>query len=69
MGLPILLGVSRKSMFADIAGDDMRLRDFATSIVSALATQFQSADILRVHDVGATITSIKTTKEILKWTK
>lgn len=69
LGLPILLGVSRKSMFADIAGDDMRLRDFATSIVSALATQFQSADILRVHDVGGTITSIKTTKEILKWTK
>jgi dihydropteroate synthase len=69
LGLPILLGVSRKSMFADFTGDDMQLRDFATATISAIATLSGSADILRVHNVDATITSIKTTNEILKWTK
>lgn len=69
LGLPILLGVSRKSMFADFTGDDMQLRDFATATISAIATLSGGADILRVHNVDATITSIKTTNEILKWTK
>ena len=69
LALPVLLGVSRKSMFAEFAGDDMDLRDVATSVVSAMATMMNSADILRVHNVASTITSIKTAKEILKWTK
>ena len=69
LGLPILLGVSRKSMFAEFTGDDMQLRDVATSVVSAMATMMNLADILRVHNVASTITSIKTAKEILKWTK
>ena len=69
LGLPILLGVSRKSMFAEFTGDDMQLRDVATSVISAMATMMNSADILRVHNVASTITSIKTAKEILKWTK
>lgn len=68
-GYPILLGVSRKSMFAEIAGDNMDMRDCATSTISAIATLMSSADILRVHNVASTITSIKTAKEILKWTK
>ena len=67
--LPILLGVSRKSMFADFTGDNMLLRDFATATISSIATLSRSADILRVHNVDATIASIKTTNEILKWTK
>jgi len=69
LGFPVLLGVSRKSMFAQICGSDMRLRDISTAAVSAFAAAMGSAQILRVHDVAASAAAIKTVLEILKWTK
>ncbi len=68
-GLPILLGVSRKSMFANIASGDMRLRDFSTAVVSAYSALVGDVQILRVHDVAANVVAINTMKEIFKWTK
>lgn len=66
----ILLGVSRKSMFADIAGADFADRDEATSAVSAITTFLHTADILRVHDVKKNLTAIKTALKIKSlWTK
>ncbi len=68
-GIPLLLGVSRKSMFAEIAGENIALRDTATSAVSAFTFFNRSVDILRVHDVSMNIVAMKTFMEILKWTK
>lgn len=59
-GFPILLGVSRKSLFAEICSDDMSARDAATCAVSAYAAARNTCDILRVHSVAANVAAIKT---------
>ena len=62
-GLPILLGVSRKSMFADIAGNSIPMRDVATLAVSVFASR--SCDILRVHDVKSNVLALKTISNLI----
>lgn len=68
---PILLGVSRKSVLADVVGEDIDLRDCATSAVTAFATFERNVDIIRVHDVSKNVATIKTVDRILKakWTR
>ncbi len=68
-GIPLLLGVSRKSMFAEITGNDIELRDVSTAMVSAFTCFSRSVDILRVHNISANIAAMKTFMEIFKWTK
>lgn len=65
----VLLGVSRKSSLASIAGGDPEIRDTATAAVSAVSTFAKSADILRVHDVAKNVAAVRTANEILRWTK
>lgn len=62
LGLPTLLGVSRKSMFAEMCADDFSLRDVATAVVSACVARENSVDILRVHNVAANRVAIQTGK-------
>lgn len=50
-GRPILLGVSRKSLFQDLLGVPVRDRALATAVVTAL-TAGRGAAIHRVHDVA-----------------
>ena len=52
-GLPILAGISRKSMLGAITGRPVAER-LAASIVAALIAAQRGARILRVHDVAAT---------------
>ncbi len=68
---PILLGVSRKSALVNAVGDDIGLRDCATSAITALATFEKSADIIRVHNVSMNLAAIKTAARVseAKWTK
>ncbi len=65
LGYPILLGVSRKSMFSEIAEDSFYLRDIATVTVSAFATISGACDILRVHDVAANVVALKTISKLI----
>jgi dihydropteroate synthase len=51
--LPILVGVSRKSMLGTITGQPVGERQVASVVAALLAAQ-KGAKILRVHDVGAT---------------
>ncbi len=53
LGLPVLLGHSRKRFLGDITGLEVRDRDLPTAVVSALAADKKMA-IVRVHDVPAT---------------
>ncbi|MCG5501544.1 dihydropteroate synthase [Ectothiorhodospira lacustris] len=54
-GLPLLVGVSRKSMIGKMLGDDRPPRERVTgSVAAALLAAQRGARILRVHDVGAT---------------
>ena len=53
LGIPIMAGLSRKSMLGRITGRDAGERVFA-SVAAALVAVRNGADIVRVHDVAAT---------------
>lgn len=52
-GLPILVGVSRKSMLGAVTGRPVEQR-LAASIAGAVMAAVKGAGIIRVHDVAAT---------------
>lgn len=58
LGLPLLAGLSRKSMLGAITGKPVEQR-LAGSLASALAALSRGAKILRVHDVAETADAIK----------
>lgn len=57
-GVPLLVGVSRKSMIGEIIGRPVEQR-MAGSLAAALVALSQGAKILRVHDVAETVDGIK----------
>jgi len=54
LGLPIVVGVSRKSFIGTVAGEPDPSRRVPGSIAAALFAASQGAAILRVHDVAET---------------
>ncbi|NEX61603.1 dihydropteroate synthase [Noviherbaspirillum galbum] len=56
-GLPLLAGMSRKSMIGAVTGKPVEER-MAGSIAAAVIAAERGARILRVHDVGATVDAI-----------
>ncbi|MCG8612141.1 MAG: dihydropteroate synthase [Pseudomonadales bacterium] len=55
---PILIGVSRKSMFGDLLGRPVDERLIGSVVAAALAVE-RGAAIIRVHDVGETLDALK----------
>lgn len=51
LGLPILLGPSRKAFLGELTGDPVGSRDLATAAACAVAV-FSGCDAVRVHDVA-----------------
>ncbi len=49
-GLPLLMGVSRKSFLGEITGSDVNSREVETAAAVSIAA-FAGSDLLRVHDV------------------
>lgn len=58
LNIPILAGLSRKSMLGAITGRDAQHRMMA-SVAAALIAAQRGASILRVHDVRETVDAIK----------
>jgi dihydropteroate synthase len=58
MGYPVLVGVSRKSMFGELLGREVEQR-LAGSLSAATLAASQGADIIRVHDVEETVDAMK----------
>jgi dihydropteroate synthase len=58
MGLPMLAGLSRKSMVGKLTGRPPEARVHG-SVAAAVVAALQGARILRVHDVGATVEAMK----------
>ena len=58
LGYPVLIGLSRKSMFAQLLGRDVDERLFG-SIAGATLGASLGASILRVHDVQETMDAVK----------
>jgi len=57
LGLPVLAGLSRKSMIGAVVGRPVEQR-LAGSLAGALAAVAQGARIVRVHDVAETVDAI-----------
>ena len=57
LGLPVLAGVSRKSMIGAVTGKPVEQR-LAGSLAGALAAVAQGARIVRVHDVVETVDAL-----------
>ncbi len=60
LGLPVLIGVSRKSMFGALLGRPVGERTAGAVAAAALAA-WQGARIVRTHDVRATMDALKVT--------
>jgi dihydropteroate synthase len=58
LDMPVLVGVSRKSMIGQLTGKPVEER-LAGSVAAALCAAAHGADIVRVHDVAATVDALK----------
>lgn len=65
LGQPVMVGLSRKSMLGEMTGREAGDRMPASIAAAVIAVQ-EGADILRVHDVAATVDALKVTHAIAK---
>lgn len=63
LNVPVMVGVSRKSMLGSITGNDVNHRTYASIAAAVLAVE-KGAKILRVHDVKATKEAILVLKAL-----
>jgi dihydropteroate synthase len=59
LGLPLLVGVSRKGFIGTLSGEPVAARRLGGSIAGALFALSQGAQILRVHDVPETVQAVR----------
>ena len=67
MGLPVLVGASRKSMVSRLLGTDADGSLNGTMVVNTLAVALGGASILRVHDVKECVEAVKIVKETMRY--
>ena len=58
LGVPVLVGISRKSMLGTLTGRSVEGR-LAASVAAALLAVERGAQIVRVHDVAETVDALK----------
>jgi len=63
LGMPVLVGISRKSMLGSVTGRGVGER-LPASLAAAVLAAERGADILRVHDVAATADALKVLQAI-----
>jgi dihydropteroate synthase len=51
LGVPVLVGPSRKAFLGELTGDPVEARDLASAVACGIAV-FAGADAIRVHDVA-----------------
>jgi len=66
LGLPILLGISRKKYIKDLSGKNDSLSRIGGTISASIFAMMQGIQIIRVHDVNEINQSIKVFKELIK---
>jgi len=59
LGLPLLVGISRKTMIGKVLGDRPADQRLAGSLAAAVIAAMKGAAILRVHDVAETRDALK----------
>lgn len=58
LGQPLLVGLSRKSVLGQMTGNDVEARLYA-SVAASVISAMVGANIMRVHDVKATVEALK----------
>ena len=66
LNLPLLAGVSRKSMLGDLLNRDVKQR-LSGSLTAAIVAVQQGASIIRVHDVAESVDALKVLKAIAQY--
>lgn len=66
-GLPLLVGVSRKRMIANLLDTDADGSLNGTTVVNTVAMMRSGVGILRVHDVKPCVEAVKIVKEVMKY--
>lgn len=64
-GRPLLAGISRKSTLGALTGRNTAER-MPASVAAAVVAVLNGADIIRAHDVGATVDGIKVARAVLE---
>jgi dihydropteroate synthase len=59
LGLPLLIGLSRKGFIGSLSGEPIAARRLGGSLAGALFALTQGARILRVHDVPETVQAVR----------
>jgi dihydropteroate synthase len=59
LGLPVLAGLSRKSMLGALTGRATAAERVAASIAGAVCAAERGATLIRVHDVAETVDALK----------
>ena len=65
LGLPILVGNSRKRFIKEIAGKNDTKNRIGGTVASSIYLMMQGVQILRIHDVNELLQGIKVFKEII----
>jgi dihydropteroate synthase len=65
LGLPVLVGLSRKSTLGELTGQDVENR-MAASISAAAIAVINGAQIVRVHDVRETMDALRIVSAVLE---
>ncbi len=68
LGAPLLIGLSRKSLLGQVAGADVKERLYASLAASVIAVM-KGANIVRVHDVKATVEALKVASAVMQHPK
>ena len=66
LGLPVLAGISRKSMIGNLLNRDVNER-LAGSLAAAIVAVQQGANIIRVHDVRESVDVINVLKTVAQY--
>jgi len=66
LGLPVLAGVSRKSMIGNLLNRDVSER-LAGSLAAAIVAVQQGANIIRVHDVQESVDALNILKAVTQY--
>ena len=66
LGLPILVGNSRKRFIKEISGKNDTKNRIGGTVASSIYLMMQGVQILRVHDVNELLQGVKVFKELIK---
>ena len=66
LGLPILLGISRKKYIKELSGKNDSLLRIGGTVSTSIFAMMQGIQMIRVHDVNEINQSIKVFKELIK---